>query len=93
MAKAVPLTLETMNVPQITPAAATPARSAAPKPAAADSAPVRRKKAEKVNHVPFQIRVPAELARAVKIAAAERDQSISAYVVECLHAYMPALKK
>jgi hypothetical protein len=84
MAKAVPLTLEALKVPQITPQAATPARSAAP-PVVVAEAPAPK---PKVDHVPLQIRVPKEVARAIRVAAAERDQSISEFMVACFHAHM-----
>lgn len=93
MAKAVPLTLEALQVPQITPQAATPARSAAPLVAAplpVSAAPVVK---PKVDHVPLQIRVPKDVARAIRVAAAERDQSISEFMVACFHAHMKASSK
>ena len=82
MAKAVPLTLDALKAPQITPKAATPARS----PAAAPAEPKPAK--PKVEHVPLQIRIPKEAARAIKVAAAERDQSISDFMLACFHASM-----
>jgi hypothetical protein len=87
MAKAVPLTLETMKAPQITPQAATPARSPAPAPKAAAKEP-----APKVEQVPLQVRIPRTDARAIKIAAAERELSISEFMLACFHAYMKANK-
>lgn len=84
MAKAVPLTLDALKVPQITPQAATPARSGATLVVAAE-APAPK---PKVDHVPLQIRVPKEVARAIRVAAAERDQSISDFMVACFHAHM-----
>jgi hypothetical protein len=79
MAKAVALTLEALKAPQITPQAATPARAPA-KPAA-----VAEPKAEQV---PLQVRIPKDMARAIKVAAAERDQTISDFMLSCFHAYM-----
>lgn len=85
MAKAVPLTLDAMKAPQITPQAATPARAAAPVKAAPEP------KAEpKVEQVPLQVRIPKNEARAIKIAAAQRDQTISEFMLACFHAYIKA---
>ena len=77
MAKAVPLTLEALKVPQVTPQAATPARAPQAKPAE-----------PKVEQVPLQVRIPKDAARAIKIAAAERDLTISEFMLACFHAYM-----
>lgn len=85
MAKAVPLTLNTLTTPQITPKAATPARSPAVK-AVAPPVP-------EVEKVPLQVRIPKEDARAIKVAAAERDLSISEFMLACFHAYMKDGKK
>ena len=85
MAKAVPLTLTALSAPQITPQAATPARSPAVK-AAQPAAP-------EVEKVPLQVRIPKEDARAIKIASAERDLSISDFMLACFHAYMKDGKK
>lgn len=84
MAKAVPLTLDAMSAPQITPKAATPARSPSVK-AAMPPEP-------KVEQVPLQIRIPKDEARAIKIASAERDQTISDFMLSCFHAYMKDAK-
>ena len=81
MAKAVALTLDAMSVAQITPKAATPARAA---PAVKDPAPP----VPKVVQVPLQVRIPKEDARAIKVAAAERDLTISDFMLACFHAYM-----
>ncbi|WP_288132404.1 hypothetical protein [Accumulibacter sp.] len=78
MAKAMTLTPDALKAPQITPKAATPARSLAAQP-----------KADiKADQVPLQVRIPREEARAIKIAAAERDQTISEFMLACFHAYM-----
>ena len=83
MAKAVPLTLDALNAPQLTPQAATPARQASSKAAAAAPAP-------KPVQVPLQVRIPKEEARAIKIAAAEHELTISDFMLACFHAYMKA---
>jgi hypothetical protein len=85
MAKAIPLTLDSFKAPQITPMAATPARSAAP-----GSKPVSI--VPKVEQVPLQVRIPKDVARAIKVAAAERDQTISDFMLACFHAYMKTSK-
>jgi len=94
MAKAEALTLEALKMPQVTPQAATPARSpAAPQPAATPTpqAAVKAKKeapAEPVDQVPLQLKIPRDEARAIKIAAAERDVTIRDFMLTCFHAYM-----
>lgn len=84
MAKAVPLTLETLKTQPVTPLAATPPRS----PSNTTSAPVETLRAEKSANVPLQIRIPKEEARAIKVEAAKNDQSISDFMLACFHAYM-----
>lgn len=87
MAKAVPLTFDTLNTPTVTPQAATPARQVA-QPMNISAAPEKPK--PKVDHVPLQVRIPKEEARAIKVAAAERDMSISDFMLSCFHAFMKA---
>jgi hypothetical protein len=85
MAKAIPLTIDALKSPQITPLASTPARTlAASKPPAVAK--------PKVEQVPLQVRIPKEAARAIKVAAAERDQTISDFMLACFHAYMKTSK-
>lgn len=81
MAKPVPLTLDALSVPQITPQAATPARS----PGLPEVAPPEL---PKTVQVPLQVRLPKEEVRAIKIAAAEREQTISEFMLACFHACM-----
>lgn len=88
MAKAVPLTLEALKAPQITPQAATPARSPAAQPAPAPMQTQPKAPKPKVDHMPLQVRFPRADVRAIKVAAAERDQSISEFMLACVHAYM-----
>ena len=88
MAKAMSLTPEALKAPQITPRAATPARSlAATLPAVA-----RAPQAPKTVQVPLQVRIPKDEARAIKIAAAEAEQTISEFMLACFHAHMKATK-
>lgn len=80
MAKAIALTPDALRVPQHTPQAATPARAHIVKPEAAPEA--------KADQVPLQVRLPRDEVRAIKVAAAERDQTISEFMLACVHAYM-----
>lgn len=89
MAKALALTPDALTAPQITPKAATPARSAA----AAPSKAVPKAAAEpKGDQVPLQVRIPRDEARAIKIAAAQNDQTISDFMLACFHAHMKSGK-
>lgn len=83
MAKAIPLTIDALSAPQITPQAATPARGSS----ATASAPPQQSE-PRIEHVPLQIRIPKDAARAIKIAAAEREQTISELMLACFHAHM-----
>jgi len=78
MPKAEPLTPAALAVPQITPKAATSARSQEP---AAIPASV-------VQMMPLQLRLPRAEVRAIKIAAAEREQTISDFMLACFHVYI-----
>ena len=63
------------------PSAATPPRvpKARPSPAA--------------KPLPLQIRLPREEVKAIKVAAAESEQTISEFMLTCFHAYMKACKQ
>ena len=76
MPKPVALTPALVDAPQITPQASTPARipKAEPMP--------------KADQMPLQVRWPRHEVRAVKIAAAEREQTISDFMLACFHDYM-----
>ncbi len=74
MPKPVPLSPGLVETPQATPQAATPARS----PAAAPKAEL----------MPLQVRWPREAVREVKVAAAQREQTVSDFMLTCFHAYM-----
>jgi hypothetical protein len=78
MPKPVALTPALVEAPQITPRAATSTRSAR----------TVAKKAPKVPQIPLQVRLPRDEVRAIKVAAAERDQTISDFMLACFHAYM-----
>lgn len=83
MAKALALTPDALNAPQITPKAATPPRAAVAK---MQSEAVPKPEPEPTH--PLQIRIPREQARAIKVAAAERDMTLSDFMLACFHAYM-----
>jgi hypothetical protein len=81
MAKAIALTPDALRVPQHTPQAATPAR-------AASKAAPKAVPEPKPDQVPLQVRLPRNDVRAIKVAAAGRDQTISDFMLACFHAYM-----
>ena len=77
MPKPVALTSALVEAPQIVPQASTSARAAktignAPKP----------------DQMPLQVRLPRLVVRAIKIAAAERELTVSDFMLACFHAYM-----
>lgn len=78
MAKATSLTPDALSVTAPAPPAATMPRS------------IRKasKPVKPVNDTPLQIRLPKSEARAIKVAAAHADKSISEFMLECFHAYM-----
>lgn len=80
MPKPIALTPELVDAPQITPRAATPARAAA--------APAQAAPEPKPDQIPLQVRLPRAEVKAIKIAAAEREQTISDFMLACFHAYM-----
>lgn len=110
MAKAIPLTSEALRAPQITPKAATPARSAwaqavqeaagptstptAEAGAAATPASARKYGGNqpKPEQVPLQLRIPRDAARSIKIAAAEREMTISDFMLMCFATQLQAEK-
>jgi uncharacterized protein (DUF1778 family) len=49
-------------------------------------------KPAKSDQIPLQVRLPRADVRAIKIAAAERDQTISEFMLACFHAYMESGK-
>jgi hypothetical protein len=81
MPKAVPLTPALVETPQATPQAATAPRSAIAPP-----------KAPKPMPIPLQLRLPREEVKAIKIAAAEDEQTLSDFMLACFHAYMKTRK-
>jgi hypothetical protein len=89
MAKAIALTPDALRVPQHTPQAATPARSPAAPAAKAEAKP---KPTPKPDQVPLQVRLPREEVRAIKIAAAEAELTISDFMLACFHSSMKSGK-
>jgi hypothetical protein len=67
-----------MDAPQITPQAATQPRAATSRAAPARKPP----------QMPLQVRLPRDEVRAIKVAAAEREQTVSDFMLACFHAYM-----
>jgi hypothetical protein len=45
-----------------------------------------------VQIVPLQIRLQREEVKAIKVAAAEREQTISDFMLACLHAFMKQMQ-
>jgi hypothetical protein len=84
VAKATALGPEALTVRASTPPAATKPRTARPVSAVLSRAPV--------NDTPLQIRVPRAEAKAIKVAAAQAEQSISEFLLACFHAYKPPLR-
>jgi len=80
--KPVALTPALVDAPQIIPQASTSARAAA-KPAS---------NAPKPDQMPLQVRLPRQEVRAIKIAAAEREQTVSDFMLACFHDYMKSGK-
>ena len=75
MPKAVPLSPSLVDEPHPVPSASTVARGVKSEPA-------------KSEQIPLQVRLPRAEVRAIKIAAAARDQTISDFMLACFHAYM-----
>ena len=82
MPKAVALTPSLVEAPQIVPQASTSAR------AAKKEAP----NAQKPDQLPLQVRLPRQEVRAIKIAAAEEEMTVSDFMLACFHAYMKSGK-
>jgi hypothetical protein len=67
-------------------AAATPTPPAATTP----RAPKANPEPPAVKTMPLQIRLPRQEVKAIKVAAAEAEQTISEFMLACFHAYMQA---
>ena len=77
MPKAIALTPGLVDAPHITPKAATPAR-----------AQKIEEPAPKADIMPLQVRLPRQEVKAIKVAAAEREQTVSDFMLACFHAYL-----
>ncbi len=51
-----------------------------------------KKKTEQPKPVPLQVRWPREDVKAIKVAAAEAEQTISEFMLACFHAFMRTRK-
>jgi hypothetical protein len=85
MAKALELTDETLTVaPSIPRAAQIGAQGPGRK---------QGRSTTKVEQMPLQVRLPRHEVKAIKIAAAESEQSISEFMLSCFHAFMKSRKQ
>jgi hypothetical protein len=83
MPKATVLTPEALNpVSSKAPAAATPPRGNTKEKASPPVEPV----------LPLQLRLPKPEVKAIKVAAAQSEQTISEFMLACFHAYMQTSK-
>jgi len=78
MPKPEPLSPAALEVEQITPKAAVTALKAPSEPPAE----------LKPDVIPLQLRIPRDKVRVIKVAAAERDMTISEFVVAACEAYI-----
>ncbi len=85
MPKALELTEETLAVALSVPRAAQIGTSA--------SGRRQGRPTPKIEQMPLQVRLPRHEVRAIKIAAAESEQSISDFMLACFHAYMKSRKQ
>ncbi len=69
-----------LETPQVNRCAATPV--------CCETAMVRRKIQRPANDKPLQVRLPRAEVKAIKLAPAEREQTISELMLACFHAYM-----
>jgi len=83
MAKATVLTPDALSPSANVPLAATPARASSGI-SAVKPAPSTEKA------VPLQVRWPRQDVKAIKVAAAQSEQTISEYMLACFHAYIKA---
>jgi hypothetical protein len=63
-------------------------RTAPPAAAPASAPPTKTAAARKQPHMPLQLRLPRDEVRAIKVAAAEREQTVSDFMLACFHANM-----
>jgi hypothetical protein len=65
----------------------------APTPPAATAPRGPKRKAAPVKPMPLQVRLPRQEVKAIKVAAAEAEQTISDFMLTCFHAYMQSRKQ
>ena len=65
----------------------------APTPPAATAPRGRQAKAAPAKAMPLQVRLPRQEVRAIKVAAAEAEQTISEFMLACFHAYIKTRKQ
>ena len=91
MGKRLDLSAEMLEAPVAPPQAARVVPPV-PVPAAPDS-PVIRKAQPPVNDKPLQVRWPRAEVKALKLAAADAEQTISEFMLACFHDYIKARKQ
>jgi hypothetical protein len=84
MPKALELTDDTLAAAPLIPRAAQSREST--------GATKSRKPAGKADQMPLQVRLPRQEVKAIKIAAAQSEQSISDFMLACFHAFMKSRK-
>jgi hypothetical protein len=69
------------------------ATSLTPPAATAPRSVTKTKPAPAVPTMPLQIRLPRQEVKAIKVAAAQSEQTISDFMLACFHAYMKSHKQ
>jgi hypothetical protein len=77
----------------LTPDALAPAAASTPTAATTPRGASKKKPAEPKPMMPLQVRLPREDVKAIKVAAAQSEQTISDFMLACFHAYMKAGKR
>ena len=75
----------------LTPEALAPSAAHSPTAATTPRGAIKKQPPE-AKPMPLQVRLPREDVRAIKIAAAEREQTISEFMLACFHAFMKTCK-
>ena len=92
MGKRLDLSAEMLAAP-IAPPQAARLGPPVPAPAVPKDSPVIRKAQPPVNDKPLQVRWPRAEVKALKLAAADAEQTISEFMLACFHDYIKASKK
>jgi hypothetical protein len=74
----------------LTPEALSPAIVSSPAAATSPRTPAKAKPLPAVKTMPLQVRLPRDEVKAIKVAAAQSEQTISEFMLACFHAYMKA---